>query len=330
MLLRRLTRIKAFKSMFTALLSIMGLGIMNCIIIIVSLFALLLLLPIILAYIIGVPILILSALILIVMGLVNGLSTIGSGEILESIKGFIIASLLAILWYSKIPFYIIYKIFEMEHVNCKGEEIIIMRKLFFSFLILFILSACSQGENIDTIEDEDEDEVLSIQDVEIPDVIFTSEKQESVIDEEEIKLSIKIYLDSNEELSNASEPFQDYIYEEKELNIQELQKLDKINKLTKENDENFSNYILNNTLPEGYQEESKRISRYITAVNETLYEIGEMFDNLTNDASEGVLPKVNVKSLIDKSDVVNGREQKKIEDFLDKKNINTKAFGREH
>ena len=122
------------------------------------------------------------------------------------------------------------------------------RKLFFSFLFLFILSACSQGENIDTTEDE----VLSIQNVEIPNVIFTSEKQNNKIDEEEIKLSIKTYLDSYEELANASEPFQEIIYEDKEFNKNELEKFDNINKLTKENDKNFSNYILNNTLLEGY------------------------------------------------------------------------------
>ena len=150
----------------------------------------------------------------------------------------------------------------------------IMRKLFFSFLFLFILSACSQGENIDATEDE----VLSIQNVEIPNVIFTSEKQNNIIDEEEIKLSIKTYLDSYEELSNASEPFQEIIYEDKEFNKNELEKFDKINKLTKENDKNFSNYILNNTLPEGYQEESERISQYITALNETLSEVDEMLD----------------------------------------------------
>ncbi|MCM3112860.1 NDxxF motif lipoprotein [Lederbergia lenta] len=199
-----------------------------------------------------------------------------------------------------------------------------MRKLFFSFLILFILSACSRGEM-----DITEDKVLSIQDVEVPDHIFTSEKQNNVINEEEIKLSIKSYLDSSEELLNAGEPFQEAIYDEKELTKEELEKLDKINKLTKENDENFSNYISNNTLPEGYQEESKRISRYITGVNETLHAIDEMFDNVTNPASEEALPKVNIKSIMDKFDGVNGKEQKKIEDFLNKKNIDTKAFGRE-
>lgn len=195
-----------------------------------------------------------------------------------------------------------------------------MRKLFVGFLILFILSACSQ---------EEKDEVLLIQNVEIPDTIFTSEKQNRVIDEEEIKISIKKYLDSYEELSIASEPFQEMLYEEQELNTEELEKLEKINKLTKENDENFSSYILNNTMPKDYQDETKRISRYITAVNETLFEIDELIDDLTNNASEGVIPKVNnVKSIIGKFDVVNGREQEKIEKFLDKKKIKTKAFGR--
>ncbi|MEH7239508.1 HAAS signaling domain-containing protein [Bacillus sp. JJ1562] len=90
---------KSIKSMFTALMSIMGLSVMNCIIILVSLFVLLILTPFILAYIIGVPIMILSPLILIIMGFVNGFSTIGTGEIFESIKGLIIGSILAVLGY---------------------------------------------------------------------------------------------------------------------------------------------------------------------------------------------------------------------------------------
>lgn len=201
-----------------------------------------------------------------------------------------------------------------------------MRKLFFSFLILFILSACSQGENIDAIEDE----IPSTQNVEIPGKIFTSEKQNSVIDEEEIKLSIKTYLDSHDELDNASYAFEEIIYEEKELNKNELEKLAKITKLTKENDENFSNYILNNTLPEGYQEDSERISQYITAYNEFLSELDEILSNFTDDINKEIFPKINIESIMNKSDVVNGREQKKIEEFLDKKNIKTKAFGRDH
>lgn len=89
---------KSVKSILTALMTIMGLSVMNCMIIIGSLFILLLLTPFILAYIIGVPIMILSPLILIVMGFV-GKSTIGFGEILESIKGLIIGSILAVVGY---------------------------------------------------------------------------------------------------------------------------------------------------------------------------------------------------------------------------------------
>lgn len=48
------------------------------------------------------------------------------------------------------------------------------------------------------------------------------------------------------------------------------------------------------------------------------------FDNV----SEGNFSEIDIQSIIDKSGVVNGREQKKIEEFLDEKNINTKAFGR--
>ncbi|MBY7141626.1 NDxxF motif lipoprotein [Virgibacillus sp. NKC19-3] len=201
-----------------------------------------------------------------------------------------------------------------------------MRRIVISFLIVFILSACSQGENTDTTEEE----ILHTEDVEVPSEIFTSEKQNNELDEEEIKSSIRLYLDSHEDLDSASYPLQNKIYEEEELNKDELEKLSDIIELTKENDENFFNYISNNTLPEGYQGESKRISQYITTYNEILYELEAMFNDLMAEAKKGKFPEVNITSIMNKTDVVNGREQNKIEAFLDKKNIKTKAFGREH
>lgn len=88
---------KSIKSMFTAVLSIMGLGVMNAIIIFMSFFGLLILSPFILAYIIGTPVMIVSPVILIVMGFANGFSTIGFQEIFEAVKGFIIGSFLAFI-----------------------------------------------------------------------------------------------------------------------------------------------------------------------------------------------------------------------------------------
>jgi len=190
-------------------------------------------------------------------------------------------------------------------------------------LILFLLSACSKGGGMET-----EEEIVDTNNVKVPSTIFYSDKQNSVIDEEEMKSSIKTYLDTHEELSLASSPFQEIIDEEKELTKSDLEKLKQINRLTRENDDNFLNYISQNTLPQGYQEESERISRYITSLNGMLDELDTVLDQLTDDLNEDVIPTVNMDSLYKSSKVVNGREQKKIEEFLENKNIKTKAFGR--
>lgn len=108
-----------------------------------------------------------------------------------------------------------------------------------------------------------------------------------------------------------------------------MEKFRKISKLTKENDENFSNFILKNTLPEGYQTETKRISKYITSSNEILYGLDQTLSNITEDLNEGIIPEINLGSIINNTEAVNGREQKKMEDFLDEKDISTKAFGRD-
>ncbi|WP_303984568.1 NDxxF motif lipoprotein [Niallia circulans] len=198
-----------------------------------------------------------------------------------------------------------------------------MKRIFYSMLILFLLSACSKGGGMET-----EEEIVDTNNVKVPSTIFYSDKQNSVIDEEEMKSSIKTYLDTHEELSLASSPFQEIIDEEKELTKNDLEKLKQINRLTRENDDNFLNYISQNTLPQGYQEESERISRYITSLNGMLDELDTVLDQLTEDLNEDVIPTVNMDSLYKSSKVVNGREQKKIEEFLENKNIKTKAFGR--
>lgn len=211
----------------------------------------------------------------------------------------------------------------MEYVNSKGEEWAMKRTLL-SILILLVLSACSIGETNDSTEDE----ILDTKDVEIPSVIFSSEKQNSVIDEKEMKVSIKTYLDTFETLQLASYPFQEILDEEKEMSKSDWDKLEQIYKLTKENDENFTNYISQNTLPEGYLEESERISRYIKGINEILQEIDTMLNELTGDIDTNIIPTINLDSIKPDSDVVNGREQKKIEEFLKKKDIETTAFGK--
>ncbi|WP_353626211.1 NDxxF motif lipoprotein [Bacillus sp. JCM 19041] len=142
-----------------------------------------------------------------------------------------------------------------------------MRKIWYGMLIIVTLSACSQEENGASIEDT----IPQAENIEIPDTIFESETKNRLIDEEEMKSSIKTYLDSSEELFNASILFEEILYSDQELNKSELERLNEINKLAIENDKNFADYISSNTLPEGYRKESKRISDYMTAVNQYLY-----------------------------------------------------------
>lgn len=201
-----------------------------------------------------------------------------------------------------------------------------MKRILFSFFMIIILSACSQGEDLDSTLEEDDD-ILNIEEVEVPSDIFVSEKQNEEIDEEEMKVSIQIYLDSHEELDQANYPFLEAMDEEKELNDDELETLAELIELIQENDENFSNYISNNTLPDGYQEESERISQYITAYNTLLSELDDMLNELMDDASKGKFTGMDIEPVMSDLEVVNGREQNKIEAFLEEKGIKTKAFG---
>ncbi|MED3961534.1 HAAS signaling domain-containing protein [Niallia taxi] len=97
--MKRVEENSTIKGLFTAMLSIMGLSIMNFIFIMMVFFIMLILLPFILAYFIGVPIMILSPIILIIFGFVNGFGTIGAGDFFESIKGLIIGAILALTGY---------------------------------------------------------------------------------------------------------------------------------------------------------------------------------------------------------------------------------------
>lgn len=97
--MKRVEENSTIKGLFTAMLSIMGLSIMNFIFIMMGFFIMLILLPFILAYFIGVPIMILSPIILIIFGFVNRFGTIGAGDFFESIKGLIIGAILALTGY---------------------------------------------------------------------------------------------------------------------------------------------------------------------------------------------------------------------------------------
>ncbi|MHC5530412.1 NDxxF motif lipoprotein [Priestia megaterium] len=193
-----------------------------------------------------------------------------------------------------------------------------MKKLYFSLMIIFLLGACSYQESTKEVSEE----------IVLPTSIFSSSKNNAVIDEKEMKESIKTYLNTNEDLSNVSDQFEEMMDSDQQLTKAEAKKLEQLNDLVKENDRNFSTYISHNTLPEGYKKESERISRFIMGSNQILDELDQAIDNMVEHISEGDFSETEIESLMNKNEGVNGREQKKIENFLDDKNIDTKAFGR--
>ncbi|MCM3181395.1 NDxxF motif lipoprotein [Priestia megaterium] len=193
-----------------------------------------------------------------------------------------------------------------------------MKKLYFSLMIIFLLGACSYQESTK----EGGEEIV------LPTSIFSSAENNAVIDEKEMKESIKTYLNTNEHLSNVSDQFEEMMDSDQQLTKAEAKKLEQLNDLVKKNDHNFSTYISHNTLPEGYKKESERISRFIMGSNQILDELDQAINDMVEHMSEGDFSETEIESLMNKNEGVNGREQKKIENFLDDKNIDTKAFGR--
>lgn len=193
-----------------------------------------------------------------------------------------------------------------------------LKKLCFSLIIIFLLGACSYQESTKEASEK----------IVLPTSIFSSSKNNAVIDEKEMKESIKTYLDTSEDLSNISDQFEEIMDSDQQLTKAEAKKLEQLNDLVKENDRNFSTYISHNTLPEGYKKESERISRFITGSNQILDELDQAIDDMVERMSEGDFSETEIESIMNKNEGVNGREQKKIENFLDDKNIDTKAFGR--
>lgn len=193
-----------------------------------------------------------------------------------------------------------------------------LKKLCFSLIIIFLLGACSYQESTKEASEK----------IVLPTSIFSSSKNNAVIDEKEMKESIKTYLDTSEDLSNISDQFEEIMDSDQQLTKAEAKKLEQLNDLVRENDRNFSTYISHNTLPEGYKKESERISRFITGSNQILDELDQAIDDMVERMSEGDFSETEIESIMNKNEGVNGREQKKIENFLDDQNIDTKAFGR--
>ncbi|MGM2633120.1 MULTISPECIES: NDxxF motif lipoprotein [Bacillus cereus group] len=185
-------------------------------------------------------------------------------------------------------------------------------------LTVLFLSACSNSA-----QPKEENDVQSITDgtVKIPETIFTSSKKNETINEDEMKRSIKTYLDYSGELYENIVPLSSVMSDEK-VTESDREKLQKLIDLAQQNDANFHHFISNNTLPADYKQPSKEIHEYISSSTALSVELEQELDKLAED---GNLFKTNF-SFTKRFEKVNGRKQKEIEKFLREKNIETKYF----
>lgn len=188
-------------------------------------------------------------------------------------------------------------------------------------LTIVFMSACSH----DTQSNEAND-VQSINDVtiEIPESIFNSQKKNENINEDEMKQSIKNYLDYSHALDENIDALSSTITDEN-VTESDREKLQTLIDLTKKNDANFHDFISNNNIPDDYKKPSKEIYEYISSTTALLLELEQEIDRLTQN---GNLLEIDF-SFSKHFTKANGRKQKEIEKFLNEKNIKTTYFNQQ-
>ncbi|MGE7945633.1 NDxxF motif lipoprotein [Lysinibacillus sp. NPDC093688] len=202
-----------------------------------------------------------------------------------------------------------------------------MKKFTLYLLMAFtivLMCACSH----DTLSNEESDEAsnkeskgnsVSNVPVKIPDDLFVSNKKNETISEDEMKSSIKKYMDYSHVIDKEMETI---VYEYEDATESDREKLNVLMDQGKKNDANFNDFISNNSIPNDYKEPSKTIYEFVSSIRETLTQF-----------EEEIVGAVENGSLTDISDFAsehftkaNGRQQLKIEKFLDEKKIKTTYF----
>ncbi|MGW7987429.1 NDxxF motif lipoprotein [Staphylococcus shinii] len=191
-----------------------------------------------------------------------------------------------------------------------------MKFYFLSILMmLFVVLATACDKDEDEQENSEEKTPQTIN-PKLSDAIFNSDKVDTELSNSEIRQSIKIYLDTDEKINRVKDELEEKIDSDEELNKNEMAMLKKSKSLLTTNDENFKLYIENNEISKEYNKPSHQISEYISEANK---DIDDLFakQNLTEKERERLQKHNNI---------VNGRQQEKIEAFLTKHEIKTIAF----
>jgi len=203
------------------------------------------------------------------------------------------------------------------------EKEISMKKFILYLLMVFtivLMCACSHDTTPnEEINKESNGKSVNNVLVKIPDDIFVSNKKNKTISEDEMKASIKKYMDYSHVIDKEMENIV-YLYEDASKSDQE-----KLNTLIAEgekNDTNFNDFISNNNIPDDYKEPSKTIYEFVSSIRATLIQFE---DEIVGMVESGNLTDIS-NFTSEHFTKANGGQQQKIEKFLDKKNIKTTYF----
>lgn len=153
----------------------------------------------------------------------------------------------------------------------------------------------------------------------IPDGLFVSTKKNETISEDDMKASIKKYMDYSHVIDKE---MQTIVYNYEDANESDREKLKKLMDEGKKNDANFNDFLSNNTIPDDYKEPSKTIYEFVSSIRETLTQFEE---EIVGAVENGSLTEIS-DFASEHFSKANGRQQLKIEKFLDEKNIITTYF----
>lgn len=184
---------------------------------------------------------------------------------------------------------------------------------------IVVMYACSHDTMPKESNKESKENAASNVPVKIPDDLFVSTKKNETITEDEMKASIKKYMDYSHVIDKEMQTIVDK-YED--ANESDREKLIRLIDEGRKNDANFNDFLSNNTIPEDYKEPSMTIYEFVSSIRETLTQFDE---EIVGAIENGSLTEIS-DFASEHFSKANGRQQLKIEKFLDEKNIKTTYF----
>jgi hypothetical protein len=203
-----------------------------------------------------------------------------------------------------------------------------MKKSIFLSLVLMltaILAACSNEDSNDDQQHSDRHAPTDVKKLTEND-IFSSNKTDEAISEEEMNKAIKKYLDVNSDIIDNKYLIQYKLDKQTgtdtKITDAQAKRLSDLSHNAIKNDVRFEKFVKENHLPKGYKTHVDRIITYFTALNSTIKDADKQIEEV-NYQPQNKLNVVDVST--EYAGDVNGKQQEKIKKFLKEKGIKSDA-----